>query len=166
MSYRGDDGLGFAAERPASDRRIEHELRVRLAGPLVDGALFVPSAMEDKWALYLQRGRVLCIRSWTRALHLAADVHVGDREAVIGPLTGHIVSPDEPVAATARMFDYLFRLHVLGEQLPAPLDERPQDVDLAAIACFSLWGRRALFATHHELPPSSPRAPLRSLRRS
>ncbi len=55
---------------------------------LVDGVIASPQAMEDKWAIYLEGGRLLFVRSWLRQVIATADVRVEGGEAVIGPVRG------------------------------------------------------------------------------
>jgi hypothetical protein len=161
ISWGRDDGTGFADAAPRIDRRVDYELRVRIDRVLVDGALFQPSEMEDKWALYLHRGRILCLRSWTRELHVAADVRVEGDLAVIGPLHGTFADTDEPPEHTRRCFEFLLRSHALDELFPAPIVASTDDLTAFATICFSLWGRNASFAA--EAPPAcSPARPLRT----
>ena len=63
VSYGGEDGSSFAAERPASARRVDATLRFRAPERLVDGSLFIPREMEDKWALFVAGGELVCVRS-------------------------------------------------------------------------------------------------------
>jgi hypothetical protein len=66
VSYHGDDGTGFLLHSPAVPRKIETNVRFRRDRLLADGALFVPEAMEHKWAIYFHKGRILFVRSWLR----------------------------------------------------------------------------------------------------
>ena len=66
MSYRSDDGAAFVAQAPPSSRTVDCALRFRIDRVLLEGTLFQPAVMEDKWALYHRDGRILCIRSWQR----------------------------------------------------------------------------------------------------
>ena len=160
-SYGSEDGSAFAAQRPASKRVVECELRFRIDRMLLDGALFLPSAMEDKWAVYLRGGRILCVRSWTRKLLVAADVRIEGSDAVIGPVTGVFVDKEDPDLTVNRL-EFLLRSHALGELRPAPLPPELTEIQAITAAMFSLWGRRALFASYDEPAASSPRQPLRT----
>ena len=51
VSFMADDGTGFADETLPSPT-INCELRFPIDRALVEGALFQPCTMEEKWALY------------------------------------------------------------------------------------------------------------------
>lgn len=161
MSYRGDDGRAFVDQQPPSSRVTDCELRLRIDRVLLEGVLFTPTAMEDKWALYFRGGRVLCIRSWTRQVMVSAPVRIEGDDAIVGPITGTFVD-DEPPERTVRQLEFLLRSHALEDAQPAPLITEPAELRAAATEMFALWGRRALFATAHELPPSRTWLPLRT----
>src|SRR5215212_1190904 len=57
LSFGQDDGLGFVGVAPPVRRQVPVGLRFRIDRTLADGALFLPSAMEHKWALYFHQGR-------------------------------------------------------------------------------------------------------------
>jgi hypothetical protein len=162
MSFARDDGRSFARDQPPVARRVPAALRFPVDGTLVDGALFSPRRMEEKWALYLHDGRLLCIRSWTRKLLVAATLERHGKEALIGPIQGSFSDENEAPERTLAWLDFIIRSHALDEVVPAPLDDEPPDLQVAAGFCFSVWGCRALYATHHRpsLPP--PSRPLRS----
>jgi ankyrin repeat protein len=57
------------------------------------------------------------------------------------------------------VLDYLLRSHALGEVFPAPLSTPPEDLKVAAMWCFSMFGRRApltAFAAPFRTPPLNP----------
>lgn len=162
VSFVHDDGLGFADEWPDVDRTVECELRFRLDSPLEDGPLFLPMCMEEKWALYIHRGRLLCIRSWQRRVFVAAGVRVEGDDAIIGPLHGSFGLQGESRAQSVRMLDFVIRSHALSELLPAPLAEEPSDIQKIVMECFALWGNRALLASHRDLSAERPLIPLRT----
>jgi hypothetical protein len=161
MSFGQDDGLGFDGVEPEVSDTVPASLRFRIDGMLADGALFIPSEMEHKWALYYHRSQVLCIRSWTRAVAAVADVRATGDHVEITAIRGALVG-DDP-ALMPRVLDFLLRSHALGQVYPAPLptglEAQPQT---AALWCFSLFGNLAHFATPHELPFSVPEKPLRT----
>jgi len=160
-SFSGDDGTEFVTQAPPTPRTAECELRFRISVPLLDGALFLPSVMEDKWALYLRDGRLLCVRSWTRRVLVSAGVRIDGTDAVVGPITGTFID-GEPAEMTVRQLEFLLRTHALREMRPAPLPAELDDLQPITAAMFSLWGRRALFATREVAAPSSPLHPLRT----
>lgn len=57
ISFAGDDGTGFIGVEPRVARRVTAGLRFRVDGMLLDGALFLPGEMEQKWAVFFHRGR-------------------------------------------------------------------------------------------------------------
>lgn len=161
MSFGQDDGLGFVGVEPESSDTVQANLRYRIDRMLADGALFIPGEMEHKWALYYHRGRILCIRSWTRTVAAVAEVRTAGDHVEITTLRGTLTG-EEP-ALRPRILDFLLRSHALGLIYPAPLPaglaEQPK---AAALWCFSMFGNRAYFATPHELPASVPDKPLRT----
>lgn len=56
LSFLQDDGTNFIGAEPAVDRTIKPSLRFRIGSVLADGALFIPTEMEHKWAMYYHRG--------------------------------------------------------------------------------------------------------------
>src|SRR5262245_41460058 len=62
MSFGQDDGTGFIGVEPRVTRQVTAGLRFRIDRMLADGALFLPQEMENKWALYFHRGRIICVR--------------------------------------------------------------------------------------------------------
>jgi ankyrin repeat protein len=161
MSYGSDDGTAFLEQQPPSSRVVDCALRFRIDRVLLEGALFQPAAMEDKWALYFRAGRVLCIRSWQRRVIVSAHVRTEGDLAVVGPVTGMFVDGESP-EMTVRELEFVLRSHALQERIPAPLAFEPTDLQSTAVAMFSLWGPRALLATHHALAPSCSLQPLRT----
>jgi hypothetical protein len=91
---------------------------------------------------------------------VSAPVRIDGSEAVIGPFTGTLVG--EPPHMTSPYVAFLVRAHALGDVVPAPLEREPDDRHTIGIAMFQLWGRNALYATHHPLPASDARRPLRT----
>jgi len=160
LSFRNDDGLSFASRAPKVSRITEACLEFPTDG-LVDGAVFIPRVMEEKWAIYLQAGKLLCIRSWTRTLLATVEVEVTDSVARFGRIHGAFVDENEEPQFTIRVLDYLLRSHALDEIFPAPLPAPPDDFSAAALWCFAAFGRRALFAAAAAPAYRQPR-PLRS----
>jgi Ankyrin repeats (many copies) len=158
-SFANDDGTSFANDSPAIARTVDCALRYPIDCALADGALFVPRAMEDKWALYVHSGQLLCVRSWQRKLLVAADIRTEGGEAVVGPLHGAFLQEAEAGVLSVRMLDFLVRTHALSEIHPAPLAARPTDLRKVVAECFAMWGSRGLLASYpkvHHTPPSRP----------
>jgi hypothetical protein len=163
ISFGNDDGLGFADKELPSTRIIPANLRFRVERLLADGALFLPSAMEDKWALYFHHGRILCIRSWMRQVQAVAEIRADNHCADVVSLRGVFVDENEEPAYSLRFLDYLLRSHALNLAYPAPLpaglEATPQH---AALWCMSNFGRRAQFTTPDLLVRDIPQRPLRT----
>ncbi|MCA9718450.1 MAG: ankyrin repeat domain-containing protein [Myxococcales bacterium] len=169
VSFSGEDGTCFIEQVPAEASEWPVALRYRVADELADGVLFTPEVMEHKWALFffrdrarVDRGRVLCVRSWTRTVQAVAEGTLDGEQLVLDTLRGTIVS-DARAEAQARALDFLIRSHALDEIYPAPIEGMEAAPQTAALTCFSLWGNRALYATHHPLPDDPPDDPLRTI---
>ena len=78
ISFGGEDGTCFIGVEPEPATSVPAALRYPIDRYLADGALFLPRAMEQKWAIFLHRGRVIFVRSWTRQVTAVADVEVAD----------------------------------------------------------------------------------------
>jgi hypothetical protein len=163
VSFGGDDGTSFIDVPPETDRRVEVDLSYRVeGGELYDGGLFLPNAMEHKWALYFHRKNIICVRSWTRRVVAVAETRPADGLIHVVAVRGEL-SPDESEVSAERLLDYLLRSHALDLPFPAPIPEGiAADPQLAAQLCFSLFGNKALFATPHPIPREVPDKPLRS----
>jgi len=161
MSYTGLEGAELSAQPLESGRVTDAALRLPVEGPLIDGIVARPATMEDKWAVYLEAGELLFVRSWRRRVVARAAVRVAGRTAVVGPVRGAFTADDETAAYTRRVLEYVVRDVALGEDLPVPL---PFDYDgervRAAIYAFSLFGQRARFATHEPVKLQPPARPL------
>ena len=82
-SYGGEDGSSFEDEAPPSDLETAVNLEYRCASPLLNGMLFTPARMEDKWAIYLRSNRIIFVRSWMRQVLAVAELEAsGDRMTV------------------------------------------------------------------------------------
>ena len=164
ISYSKDDGRGFIGARPPVTRSVTTDLRYRIDGTLAAGVLFAPSEMEHKWALYYHCGQILCIRSWLRRVQVLADVRLTGDHVEIRAIHGQFVLDDEEPSFTTRVLDYLIRSHAMDLVYPVPLPaEMAADPGTAAMWCMSCFGKRAWFATHHELSADPPQEPLRTI---
>lgn len=164
ISYGQDDGTGFAKESPEISRVHRVDLHYRVDRVLAPGALFIPSVMEHKWALYYHDGRILFIRSWQRKVVATADVDCHqDGVAHVTSLRGAFVSEDEEQEFAARTLDYLIRSHALGMVFPAPIPlEFEKSPELSATWCMNTFGNMAAFATPHRIDSEMPDKPLRT----
>jgi hypothetical protein len=164
VSYQGDDGTGFLEQEPSVARSIPSTLVYRRDRLLADGALFIPSCMEHKWALYHHDGEILVIRSWQRRVHVAAQVEQEGKEVRIEAIHGSFSDEEEPASRTERIFDFLIRSHALGLIHPAPISEAAELIpSQVALFCFSMFGNMAHVASVEEPPRTVPEPPLRSI---
>lgn len=155
-SYTGDDGAELARQ-PAPQRLVEVAIELPCEDPLVDGVVSRPMAMEDKWAVYLERRELLFVRAWQRRVVARAVVRAEGSRAVIGPVRGAFVAPDESAEMTRRWLTYVLRDIALGEGLPTPLPFAFESARReAALWAFSAFGRRAKFVTHHAAQLQAP----------
>jgi hypothetical protein len=162
LGYGAEDGRSFAGMAARLERTVDAALVFPTDGGLADGVLFVPQVMEDKWAVFVVDGRILFVRSWLRKVWVTAEVRRDGETAVVGPIHGAFLDEEEP-ELTVRIVDFLLRTHALGEAWPAPLPPGlDQDPQAAALWCMSMFGRRAVAATHHPLPRRLPHSPLRT----
>jgi hypothetical protein len=164
LSFGRDDGSAFAADEAASPRVIGALIPFRVEGPLPDGALFRPGVMEHKWAIFHRSGRILFVRSWTRKLHVIAELTAHEDYVEITRIRGAFTDTEESPLFTTMVADFLLRSHALGIVYPAPLPEGMETSPMeAAMWCFQMFGNRALCATQAIIPISMPEEPLKVL---
>ncbi len=163
MSFRQDDGTTFIGIEPEGKRTIAAGVSFPIDRRLADGALFTPTEMEHKWAIYFHRGQMIFIRSWLRQVEVVAQTQARGDSIDVTTLRGTFVADDEDSSFTIRVLDFLLRTHALDLVYPAPLLPGMQaDPRKAAMWCFSQFGNRAHFATWHEFPITPPKQPLRT----
>jgi hypothetical protein len=164
ISYGRDDGTGFTNDLPEVSRLVPAELSYHIDQVLAPGALFLPSTMEHKWALYYHGGRILFIRSWLRKVWVTAQVECDTQGiAKLKSMQGGFLTPTEDPEFTIRMADFLIRSHALGIPSPAPFPiEYASSPEKAAMWCMSVFGKLAAFATPHQLEAGIPEKPLRT----
>jgi hypothetical protein len=132
---------------------------------LPDGVCFIPREMEQKWAIFLHGGQLIAVRSWTRTVHLVADLAVSGDTATVRSISGTFGNDaaNEPAANTINWFDFMIRTHVLKESYPLWLPvESLEDDKAAALFAFALFGNLAWFATPESIPRQIPQSPLRT----
>ena len=162
-SFGQDDGTSFIGIEPAGPGSIPVGLRFPIDRILADGALFVPSQMEHKWAIYFHRGHMIFIRSWLRKVQVVARIETEGDYIEVVDLRGQFAESDEEPSLTRRVLDYLLRSHALNMVYPAPLPRGLEaDPKKAAAWCFSMFGNRVQFATPHALPTTPPKQLLRT----
>jgi Ankyrin repeats (3 copies)/Ankyrin repeat len=163
VSFGNDDGTGFIGQAPVSERIVETSLRFPVDRALFDGVLFVPRAMEHKWALFFHQGELIAVRSWSRTVALVARVETRDGHVEITRIRGAMCAIDETPDFTVRALDYLLRSHALHDLYPAPLPPGIEaDAKAAALWCMSAFGNQAQLATPHAFPRRDPDRLLRT----
>jgi hypothetical protein len=167
VSFGGEDGICFIAAEPESPRDFPALLRYPIDRYLADGALFLPSAMEHKWALFFHHNRLIFVRSWTRQVALLADVELRGGFAIItrirGDFAGANGDDETDPDFIIRIADYLILTHALGIPFPAPLPPgMASNTRAAALWCMSCFGKMAEFATPHRVDAPPPSVPLRT----
>lgn len=163
MSFWQDDGTSFIGIEPAGIRTVAVGLRFPIDRMLADGALFIPSEMEHKWAIYFHRGQMIFIRSWLRQVRVIAELQAHRDHVEVTALRGTFVALDEEPSFSVRALDYLLRSHALKAVYPAPLPPGMEaDPGKAARWCYSHFGNQAHFATPDEFPRILPQKPLRT----
>jgi len=164
ISFDHEDGSTFENAAPVLPRVIGSMIPFRVEAPLPDAALFRPRVMEHKWAIFHRRSRLLFVRSWTRKLHVVADLAAQNGSVAITRLNGVFIDTEEHPLFTTMMADFLLRSHVLGMVYPAPLPEGMEESPVeAAMWCFQMFGNRALCATHAIIPVHMPEQALKVL---
>ena len=164
LSYGQDDGSGFEQDEPLVPRVIGAMIPFRVESPLPDAALFRPGVMEHKWAVFHRRGRILFVRSWTRKLHVIAELSQHEGYVEANRIQGVFTDPEESPLFTTMALDFILRSHALGMVYPAPLPEgMEQSPREAAMWCFQMFGNRALCATHAIIPIHMPEKALKVL---
>lgn len=174
LSFGHDDGSAFEGAEPLVTRVIGAMIPFRVNGPLPDGALFRPQVMEHKWAIFHRQSghrqsghrqdRIFFVRSWTRKVHVIAELARSEDSVQITRLNGVFTDEDESPLFTTMTADFLLRSHALRMVYPAPLPEgmeaSPQQ---AALWCFQMFGNLALCATQEIIPIHMPEQTLQVL---
>jgi hypothetical protein len=163
MSFGRDNGANFIGAQPVVQRTVAISLRYRKPDSLADGALFRPSKMEHKWALFYLQSKILCVRSWQRQVFAVAETEDHGEFLDVVRIHGAFDEEQESQDYTARFFDFLMRSHALGVEWPAPLPPGDELGDWrAAMWCFSCFGNMASCATPDTPPISVPDEILRT----
>jgi hypothetical protein len=162
VSYGGESGQSFVEQPAAFQRQVPGVLRFRAPAKLTDGALFIPSEMEDKWALFVQRGILLVVRGWQRKVFLRAALRQEESFIDVTEIQGAICRAEEPPEYTLRALDFLLRTHALRLGWPAPLlGDSSFPPRVLAMECMSNFGRQALWASADAPTRDVPERPLR-----
>lgn len=138
VSYGGEDGTVFWHQQPQITKTIATNLVIPIDGSLAPGVLFIPDAMERKWAI--QEKDQLIIKS----------------------ITGEFMGDEEPAFTTA-VLNFLIISHCIHEVVPAPIpiELGPNSLD-AGLWAFSLYGNMVEVGTFDLNFIPAPNGKLRS----
>ncbi len=149
ISYNAEDGKTFWGQKPAG-KSIPAEITIPIDRFLAPGVLFIPSSMENKWAIYFDGKHLIFVRSWLREVFVVARTSQKDNELIVEEITGEFSESENP-EFTKAVLNFLLISHSINENVPAPLpknlEENPRQAGLWA---FSMYGNRAHFGTFDE----------------
>lgn len=146
VSYSQEDGLVFLEQRVKSDKSFETNFSFPIDDTLERGVLFIPSEMEQKWAIYYHENKLLFIRSWLREVLVIAETTQENKQLTITKIHGEFTE-GESEAFTQAVLKFLIYSHVLKEILPAPIPEDlKESTDAAGLWAFSTYGNMAHYA--------------------
>lgn len=145
MSYGSEDGMVFVNESPYSDREISAEMSFVVDPFLAPGVLFVPSAMEHKWAIFFYHDQIIFVRSWLRKVAAVAYTSQENGRLSIQKIRGRFLEDeDEEPDFTRSIAKYLLVTHAGGGMYPAPLPGHlASDLYSAGLWAMSLFGSMA-----------------------
>jgi hypothetical protein len=137
------------------------DLRYATDGDLPDGWLFIPSAMEQKWAIAYCGRRVVMLRSWTGRAVVAGHARRDGKDLVVERID--IGDPSfATFGAPVATFDWMVRAHALKQVVPLPVSEDgARLLEAMPLAVFGPFGQVATCAAT-TWAPTEPSAPLRS----
>jgi hypothetical protein len=162
ISYNGEDGSSFWGMGPDNTRVIEAALPFVTNGRLDAGVLFMPSRMENKWAIYFDGTTLSFVRSWQRKVLVVAKTSRQENVLTIDSIQGMFTSDESP-AFTKAMLAFLLVSHSAKEIVPAPLPEKlSTDTYNAALWAFSVYGNMAQIGVFSEDFLATTKKPLRA----
>lgn len=145
---RDSDGSGLVEKLIDGSQTIPCSLSFDLPTPRENGPLFKADCMEDKWDIYHHDGKLLFARSWTGDLMLRCSVDPDAESLVITDIEsqpGYFSEAPQHVL-------FLVMSHFHGLDFPNMLPPNvPRDPTEMAVASFSLFGRRAAYATFENI---------------
>jgi hypothetical protein len=143
-------------------RTVSCELRYAADPGLADGWLYIPPAMEQKWAIAFRDGAIHLIRSWSGAVSAVGRARRDGGELVVEQVEladTALQTFGDPLAT----FDWVVRAHALGQRVPLPVDrDGAAMLEGTPLAVFSIFGPVAACAATSWSPPP-PDRPLRAI---
>lgn len=162
ISYKQEDGLVFLNQSPKSEKTIESNLSFPIDSKLERGVLFIPSTMENKWAIYFHQDKILFIRSWLREVFVVAETVQENKQLLVHKIHGTFTG-EESKEFTESVLTFLMHSHVLQETVPAPIPkELIGNTDTAGLWAFSTYGNMAHFGHFEEALHFSTTSKIRS----
>ena len=162
ISYRSDDGTSFINQQPESSNEITAEISFSVDPILAPGVLFIPTIMENKWAIFFHQNRIIFVRSWLRKVVVTADTSQQNGRLDIHQIKGQFSDDNEPELIRA-IVKFLLISHAMGEIFPAPLPRTLlSDLKSAGLWAMSLYGNMAHVGTFTANFEGSTQSPLRS----
>lgn len=162
LSYNQEDGLIFLSQNLKSNKSTESNLSFPIDSKLENGVLFIPSTMENKWAIYFHQNKILFIRSWLREVFVIAETTQENNQLIVKKINGEFTG-NETKEFTESVLKFLIHSHVLQEIVPAPIPiEFKGDTDSAGLWAFSSFGNMAHFGHFQESITYSTESKIRS----
>lgn len=163
VSYSSEDGIVFIGEQPYDKTIIGADIRIPVDGILAPGVLFIPSEMENKWAIYFHNDTLIFIRSWLRQVFVTATTRQENNQLIVESIQGKFTADEEEPAFTKAVLRYLLINYCIREVVPAPLPEfMKENTRDAALWAFSNYGNMALAGTFDTSFIPAVNKPLRS----
>ncbi|MEW6014055.1 MAG: ankyrin repeat domain-containing protein [Candidatus Zixiibacteriota bacterium] len=163
ISFSSDDGTSYINQEPESGIEMTADISFNVDPILAPGVLFLPRAMENKWAIFYHQNKIIFVRSWLRKVVATADSTQQNGRLHIHKIKGQLCDENEPefIRAIAR---YLLISHAIGEIFPAPLPKvLSSDQKAASLWALSLYGNMAKVGTFTSNLKGWTESPLRSL---
>lgn len=162
ISYNQEDGLIFLKQTLKSKKSIESKFSFPIDSRLENGVLFIPSAMENKWAIYFHQNKILFIRSWLKEVFVIAETIQKNNQLIVKEVKGEFTD-NETKDFTESVLKFLIHSHVLKETVPAPIPkELKENTDKAGLWAFSTYGNMVHFGHFEEAINYSTESKLRS----
>ncbi|MEM6380637.1 MAG: ankyrin repeat domain-containing protein, partial [Bacteroidota bacterium] len=129
---------------------------------LENGVLFIPSTMENKWAIYFHQNKLIFVRSWLREVLVVAETIQENNQLRVKKISGTFTD-NESEQFTESVLNFLMHSHALNSIVPAPIPkEYKNNPDQAGWWAFSVYGNLAHYGYFEDLITYSTESKLRS----
>ncbi|SFE63719.1 Ankyrin repeat-containing protein [Chitinophaga sp. CF118] len=161
VSYNSEDGIVFLGQAPVKAVGIQANLTFPVDGKLYPGVLFIPQAMEHKWAIYFHNDTLIFVRSWMRQVYVTAHTRQVNGMLIVESIQGSF--GEESSAHTLSILQFLMTGYVRNQIVPVPLPEDMIDnTQAAAMWSFSIFGNLAKVGVFDEQFKAQSEIPVRS----